>query len=102
MYEIVISLIAQCSCLISLCYSAEESQYLLWYIPNWVSSTLVILPIINKSTVPVLKVVFAFIIICNIIITGLFLERDWVQAAPATVSILLASVIDLQDPLRLA
>ena len=99
MYVVLTSLLAQIVCLISLCWSSGVHFYLLWYIPNWTSSTLVILPLIDERSIPYIKVVFSLLFCANFVITLLYLEDPWVLACPALVSTLTAFSIDKYSPL---
>ena len=102
MYAVLTSLLSQIVCLISLCWSSDEHLYLLWYIPNWISSTLVILPLIdnyNKTIPSYLKGLYLILFLINLVITVLYLERHWVLACPALVSTLTVYSVDYYDPL---
>lgn len=99
MYFVLLSLLAQISCLVSLCHSGHEYFYLFWYIPNWVASALILLPRIEKgekkNADTVLKVLFICALVGNVVITVLFQHLRWVGVVPAVVTACLALAYEL-------
>ena len=118
MYVVIISLLAQIVCLTSLCWSSSEHYYLLWYIPNWIASALILFPLIeNSSATPssdkkntkenhkivvnyFVNFVFLALFVFNFLVTYRYLERNWVLACPALVSTLTFLSLDYYDTIN--
>ena len=78
---------------------APEYWYLLWYVPNWTASALILFPRISdtsRDNQTVLRVLFWAALISNLVVTVLYLPLRWVGVAPAVVTICLALACELQ------
>ena len=103
MYFVLLSLLSQSACLFSLCYSGHEYNYLYWYIPNWVASSLILLPNIYKkykkdgecTARPFLGVICFLALLGNLVVTVLFQHLRWVGIVPAVVTVCLVISYEL-------
>ena len=104
MYSLVFVLGSQIACLVSLVHSGHEDFYLFWYIPNWISAVLLVIPTSSLSDIPLTAgntkttkakgphyfsvLLFSFISLVNLGLTAspLFFE-PWVGIAPAVVTV---------------
>ena len=99
MQFVLLSLIAQITCLVSLINSGHEYFYLAWYIPNYCASALILFPKLSgkkdKISKFLLWYIYLFVLVGNIVVTCLYLPERWVGAAPAIVSLALSRAYSL-------